>query len=225
MARRPDHCVTSLCYVDGSIVTVTERISTDPTTTDPTTTDPTTTEPRKTEPRTTEPRTVAWFDAAPVDQATAAVEPVCASRRWIAALLAGRPFGSLAALNAASDAALDGLDWPDLDQALAAHPRIGERADGNSTEARWSRAEQAGAAGAMDNAGPHDDLADRLGAANVEYEEHFGFVFLICATGKDAREVLSQIEARMSNTAAAEHEVVRAELKEIVALRLARSFA
>ena len=194
-----------LCYVDGSIVAMTDT--------------------KTTEPTTTEPKTVAWFDAAPVDQATAAIEPVCASRRWIAALLAGRPFGSLAALNAASDAALDGLDWPDLEQALAAHPRIGERAAGNSTEARWSRAEQAGAAGDIDDAGPHDDLADRLRAGNVEYEEHFGFVFLICATGKDAREMLSQLQARMGNTVTAEHEVVRAELKEIVALRLARSFA
>lgn len=174
----------------------------------------------------TEPGTVKCFDAAPVDQATAALEPVCASSRWIAALLAGRPYASLAAVNAASDAALDALDWADLEQALAAHPRIGERAAGDSTEARWSRAEQSGAMtdATADTADTADDTAEQLRAGNVEYEQHFGFVFLICATGLDAPEMLRQLRARMSNPVAAEHEVVRAELKDIVARRLARSF-
>ncbi len=166
----------------------------------------------------TESGTVRWFDGAPVDQATAALEPVCASSRWVTALLAGRPYASLATLNAASDAALDALQWADLEQALAAHPRIGERAAGDSTEARWSRAEQSRAATDA------NDTAEQLRAGNVDYEQQFGFVFLICATGKDAGEILSRLRDRLGNPVEVEQEVVRTELKQIVALRLARSF-
>lgn len=180
---------------------------------------------------------VSWFDDASPEDAAEAVEPICASPRWSAALLAGRPFGSSAAMNAASEAALDCLDWPDLEQALSAHPRIGERAVGDSTHAQWSRQEQSGAAGVdggtrgtgdpgdTGDTGEQLSTAEQLRSANAEYEEHFGFVFLICATGKDAGEILGQLRTRMrSNTVEAEHEVVRAELKEIVALRLGRAF-
>lgn len=133
----------------------------------------------------------------------------CASRRWVAAL-AGRPHADLAALRAASAAALDALGWPDVEEALAAHPRVGERAGG------WSRAEQSG----MDDAASAVRAA--LAAGNRAYEERFGHVFLVCASGRTAVEMLGELRERLGNGAEAERAVVRRELARIVDLRLAR---
>ncbi|MEU8124137.1 2-oxo-4-hydroxy-4-carboxy-5-ureidoimidazoline decarboxylase [Spirillospora sp. NPDC049024] len=139
----------------------------------------------------------------------------CASRRWVAAV-AGRSYADLAALRAASRRALDELDWPDVEEALAAHPRIGDRVGGGSREARWSRGEQAGAAGAA------ADVQDALTAGNRAYEERFGHVFLIRAAGRSALEMLGALRERLGNDPEAERDVVRRELAEIVDLRLAR---
>ena len=169
-------------------------------------------------------------DRAPVadlDQATAAtaatlLRPSCASARWIGQLVSGRPYGTLAALVAASGATISGLGWPDIEQALAAHPRIGDRrglaAAGGGPEAAWSRQEQAGArdAGA--------DVQAGLRAGNAAYEERFGHVFLICATGMSAASMLDALEERLTHDPAAEREVVREELMKIVQLRLGKAF-
>lgn len=156
----------------------------------------------------------AGFDELSVGEATAALRPVCASDRWIAAVLAGRPYGSAEALGTAADAALADLDWADVEQALAAHPRIGDRAGGDGPEAVWSRREQAAAAGA------DPAVADQLRAANVAYEECFGWVFLICASGRGAAEILLALRERLGHDPDAERAVVRSELREIVRLRL-----
>ena len=165
--------------------------------------------------------------AADLDQATAAtaaslLRPACASARWIGQLVSGRPYGTLDALVAASDAAIGALGWPDIEQALAAHPRIGARAEPEGaragTEAAWSRQEQSGARDA-----PADVLAG-LRAGNAAYEERFGHVFLICATGMSAASMLGALRARLGHDPAAEREVVRDELMKIVRLRLARAF-
>jgi 2-oxo-4-hydroxy-4-carboxy-5-ureidoimidazoline decarboxylase len=107
------------------------------------------------------------------------------------------------------------LEWPDVLEALAAHPRIGERATGADREAAFSRQEQSSAAG---------ELAEDLHAANVAYEERFGWVFLICATGRTAAEILGALAARLGNDEPTEQATVRAELAAIVDLRLAKVF-
>jgi 2-oxo-4-hydroxy-4-carboxy-5-ureidoimidazoline decarboxylase len=108
---------------------------------------------------------------------------------------------------------LRALAWTDVEQALAAHPRIGERAAGASREAAWSREEQAGAS-------PNDELV----AGNVAYEERFGHVFLICATGLSGAEILAEVKNRLGNEPATERDVVREELRKIVDLRLGKAF-
>ena len=140
----------------------------------------------------------------------------CAARRWARELLARRPYADLAALRAVSDRVLAALTWADVEEALAAHPRIGERADGTSLEAAWSRAEQAGAADVT--------VAEDLRAGNVVYEKRFGHVFLICATGLSAEAMLAALRARLGNDPAAERDVVRTELGKIVNLRLGKAF-
>jgi 2-oxo-4-hydroxy-4-carboxy-5-ureidoimidazoline decarboxylase len=158
------------------------------------------------------------FDRATPADAAALIAPCCASVRWIDALVARRPHGSLAAITDASDAAISGLTWSDIEQALAAHPRIGDRAQGADRESAWSRQEQSAAA--TPQASTHATLV----AGNVEYERRFGHVFLICATGKSAEDVQTALTRRLDNAAEAEREIVRDELTQIVRLRLAKLF-
>jgi 2-oxo-4-hydroxy-4-carboxy-5-ureidoimidazoline decarboxylase len=142
----------------------------------------------------------------------------CAARRWADELLARRPYHDLAALRAVSATVVDQLDWTDVEQALAAHPRIGERAAGTSREAQWSRAEQAGTTDAT------EETQEDLVAGNLVYEERFGHVFLICATGLSAEAMLYALRERLGNDPATERGVVRAELGKIVDLRLGKAF-
>lgn len=163
--------------------------------------------------------TASTFDTLTSAEATAALEPCCASRRWQSLVVAGRPYGSPTALAAASDAALGALDWRDVLEALAAHPRIGQRAAGDGTEARWSRSEQAAAATT------DADLAAQLRDGNVAYEQRFGWVFLICATGRTPDAILAALRARLGNDVAAEQAEVREQLRQIVRLRLEKAFS
>ena len=156
------------------------------------------------------------LNAAPSAQAERDLLACCASRRWVAAVLAGRPFAGLAALQALSDAALAALDWSEIERALAAHPRIGQRAQGAGREADWSRREQSRAA--TDDA----EVRAALTAWNVGYERRFGHVFLICATGLSAEQILTALRDRLANDEATERGVVRDELAKIVRLRLAK---
>lgn len=140
----------------------------------------------------------------------------CAADAWLARIQAARPFPNAKALLDLSDDTVLSLDDAALDQALAAHARIGERRLGSTTEDRWSRTEQAGALGA------EADLADRIAAGNHRYEDRFGHVFLIRAAGRSAEEMLAALEERLGHDAQTERDVVRRELAEIVRLRLTR---
>jgi 2-oxo-4-hydroxy-4-carboxy-5-ureidoimidazoline decarboxylase len=160
---------------------------------------------------------VAAFDGLAADAAAGLLRPACASTRWTQTMVAGRPYGTLDRLVLASDAAIAGLDWPDVDEALAAHPRIGERAPGADLESAWSRREQAAAVTA------EPDVAAALRAGNLAYERRFDQVFLICATGRSAEQMLASLTARLGNDIATEQRVVRRELAAIVGLRLART--
>jgi len=160
---------------------------------------------------------MADFDAMPVTDAAAELLPCCASRRWINELVNRRPYGSLDALIAASDAVLAGLSWADVEEALAAHPRIGERTLERRREDAWSRQEQSGVR-------PADgEIEVALREGNVAYEERFGHVFLICATGLSGRQMLAALHARLGNSPDLERAVVRTELIKIVRLRLAKA--
>ncbi|MCP2339994.1 2-oxo-4-hydroxy-4-carboxy-5-ureidoimidazoline decarboxylase [Actinomadura rupiterrae] len=156
------------------------------------------------------------LNALPEDAAEAELLTCCASRRWAAEVAAGRPYDDPAALAAASAKALDDLDWADVREALDAHPRIGDRAKGEGREARWSRGEQSGAASAA------DETKRLLLEGNRAYEERFGHVFLICATGRTAEEILADLRVRLGHDAETERSAVRAELAAITGLRLAK---
>ncbi|ADG88050.1 OHCU decarboxylase [Thermobispora bispora DSM 43833] len=140
----------------------------------------------------------------------------CASAAWVSKVSARGPFRDLGDLLRAGEEALAELTWADVLEALAAHPRIGERPAGEGREAAWSRAEQAGTAEAG------RELLDRLREGNAAYERRFGHVFLVCATGKTAAEMLELLEKRLANDEETERKVVREELSAIVRLRLTK---
>ncbi len=150
-----------------------------------------------------------WFNDAPADELRTALRACCAADPWIDRLIDARPFADEDALATASDQATAELDDEGLAQALAGHPRIGERADG-----AWSRQEQSGMSAA------DADTRAELAAANAEYERRFGHVYLVCATGLRAAELLAVCQARLGNDAATEHAVVLVELAKINRLRL-----
>src|ERR1044072_7664453 len=118
--------------------------------------------------------------------------PACnASPRWIEQVLAHRPYADLdTVLDTAENAARD-LEWSEVRRALDAHPRIGQRAEGGSTEARWSRREQS-AVGTSDAR-----IQEMLRAGNAEYERRFGHVFLIRAAGRSAEEMVAELDRRL----------------------------
>ena len=161
-------------------------------------------------------RSAAALDALPPDEAERALLTCCAAPSWARTLAAGRPYGDARRLTEAADAALAALPWSEVELALAAHPRIGAQPTGAGREAGWSRREQSG----IDVAGAEIQAA--LAAGNTAYEQRFGHVYLVRAAGRSAAEMLALLTARLGNDAASERAVVRAQLGEIVQLRLAR---
>ncbi len=158
------------------------------------------------------------FNSAPDDRLRPLLAACCDVPRWVDGVLAGRPYGDAAALNQTADKGLRELDASDVDRALAAHPRIGDRAAGASTEAAWSRNEQSGV-------GDDPDVRTAMAAGNREYEERFGRVFLICATGLSAQEMLASLRERLTHDDDVEAAVVQEELRKIALLRLAKVVA
>lgn len=154
------------------------------------------------------------FNALPAPAADEALAACCAARRWVTRLGAGRPYASVAELHVVAADELAKLGWPDVLEALDAHPRIGRRATGGSREAAWSRAEQSGAADVG------EAVLGELAEANAKYEAKFGFVFLIRASGRTAEEMLAACRERLDHDEPTERPVVRGELAQIVRLRL-----
>jgi 2-oxo-4-hydroxy-4-carboxy-5-ureidoimidazoline decarboxylase len=150
-------------------------------------------------------------NALPAGRLEADLRACCAAPAWGAAILAERPFAGRAALLAVADAAARELSWADVLIALSAHPRIGERPPGDTREAAWSRREQS-AAGA----------GEALVEANRAYEERFGHVFLIFASGRSQEEILAAARERLDNDEETERAVVKDELRKIALLRLER---
>jgi len=138
----------------------------------------------------------------------------CAAKRFVSGLASERPFEDGARLFARAEALIAAFSEADLFEAMAAHPRIGERKQGVTQEAKMSHAEQARAQAAA------DDVKSALAEANRAYEEKFGFVFLVFATGKSAEEILAQALERLQNTREAELRVAADQLRQIARLRL-----
>ena len=153
----------------------------------------------------------------PEAEATAAFERCCGSSRWSERMARLRPFTSEEALLDAAERTWWELDRADWLEAFAAHPRIG---DLNALMAKfaataaWSAREQAGV-----DAAP-EDVLQALAVGNERYRERFGYIFIVCATGKSAEEMLAILRERLSNDPDREIRVAAAEQARITRLRL-----
>lgn len=144
-------------------------------------------------------------------QRTDALLEVCSSPAWVRRVLAGAPFPDVTAALERADRALAQLPDAELDAALAGHPRIGDRVNNAS-----SAHEQAGVRAVA------KDVRAELAAKNAAYEDKFGYVYLVCASGRAAEELLAILTERLGNDRETERRVMRTELMKINRLRLQR---
>ena len=162
------------------------------------------------------------WNAMDVEGAAQAVLPCCGSHAWACGLASRRPLSTLPELLAASDAAWWSLPEEDWQEAFDSHPRIGgQHATGSASDASlaWSAEEQHAAA--LDDVQAKARLAD----ANRAYEAKFGRIFIVCATGRTAREMLAILSRRMHNTAEAELQEAAEQQREITHIRLRKWLA
>lgn len=154
----------------------------------------------------------------PANEAESELRKCCGSQAWARQVAALRPYASVDELIDQADrvwwAALDQQDWL---EAFHSHPKIGEKkpaAETAVTAQQWSVQEQAG----VENSAA--ETLKALADLNREYEEKFGFIFIVCATGKSSAEMLSILRARLVNSPDAELHNAAAEQAKITDLRL-----
>ncbi len=141
----------------------------------------------------------------------------CSSSRWVDETLAAAPFADGDALKAAADKAWAATGEADWLEAFAGHPRIG---DIRSLREKYAntRAMAAGEQSGMDEAS--DGVIAALAQGNEDYEARFGFIFIVCATGKSASEMLQLLQDRLSNEREEELRIAAAEQHKITHIRL-----
>lgn len=143
------------------------------------------------------------------DIAAAQLRNCCGSSEWVRRMMAARPFATGHDLMHASEEIWNGLTPSDWREAFAAHPRIGERSG-----SRWARQEQSGTASAS------SESMDALATANREYEARFGYIYIVCATGRSADEMLAMARQRLENDRDDELRNAAGEQMKITKLRL-----
>lgn len=154
------------------------------------------------------------FNTSPEAEARSSLHVCCASAAWVRRVLTGRPYPAVEQLLDVAEDACRSLSPSDVDEALSAHPRIGDRAAGGGREADWSRQEQA-AVGDADAA-----VRARLRDGNVAYEQRFGRVFLVRAAGRTPAQILAELERRLGNDPEPEQREVVDQLAQITRLRV-----
>lgn len=162
----------------------------------------------------------AYLDALSVEAARAALFRCCGATRWVEGMLTRRPFGSLERLLAAARGAWSDLGREDYLEAFSHHPAIGGNLAAlrarDAAAATLSGAEQSGVSQAS------EATLVELSAGNVAYQARFGHVFLVCATGKSAAEMLALLQARLPNDAETELRIAAGELAKITEIRLGK---
>jgi 2-oxo-4-hydroxy-4-carboxy-5-ureidoimidazoline decarboxylase len=160
---------------------------------------------------------IQHFNALSARAAREALFHCCCSHRWVEGMLAERPFADDLALRGSASRVWRSLGEADWLEAFAGHPRIG---DIDSLHARFSgsrelaQREQAGVRMASDS------VIERLAAGNAAYEKRFGFIFIVCATGKSAREMCELLEERLGNERATELAIAADEQLKILLIRV-----
>ena len=168
------------------------------------------------------PRNLQWLNALPSGEVIDELLKCCGSNRWANQMNAGRPFLGLEDLHSKATRIWWSLEPQDWIEAFRSHPKIGENKAGVQSGSherqaqfqKWSDQEQAGAR----NARP--ETINLLAQCNREYETKFGYIFIVCATGKSSEQMLALLQERLSNSADKELRNAAAEQVKITELRL-----
>ena len=160
------------------------------------------------------------WNALDAQSAAREILPCCGSRAWANRLAALRPFEDEQQLYEASDRVWEGLTDDDWREAFDSHPRIGQQRTHSATaeSLAWSSQEQRAAMSSTGSQGDAVKLA--LAEGNRQYEERFGRIFIVCAAGKRAAEILAILNARMNNTPSLEWREAAEQQRQITQLRL-----
>jgi len=160
---------------------------------------------------------LAWLNELAPEDARNELLKCCGAKRWAETVERQRPYASLEQLIAKANEIWWSLDEADWLEAFRSHPKIGERKATNAVPAQsqqWSAQEQQGVQNAA------QETIEKLAKLNVDYEEKFGFIFIVCATGKSSNEILALLQQRLPNDAATELQIAAAEQAKITELRL-----
>jgi len=158
-----------------------------------------------------------WLNELKPNDAKAELLKCCGCKRWASSMIAARPFDTVNAVFATADEIWWSLDRGDWLEAFRAHPRIGEKkaeAQQPQQAETWSAQEQTGVGKGR------PDIRAALAEANLRYEQRFGFIFIVCAMGKSAEEILAILNHRLQNDPEFEIEVAAEEQGKITQLRL-----
>jgi OHCU decarboxylase len=167
--------------------------------------------------RADEKNVLAHWNLLPRDEALARILPCCSSKAWANSMVARRPLANEDTLLRVSSEIWRSLTPSDWMEAFQSHPRIGEtRASRppSAQSAAWSAQEQ------RDVTDAEAEAKDALADANREYEQRFNRVFIVCATGKSASEILAILQQRLHNDAETELHQAAEQQRQITELRL-----
>lgn len=152
-----------------------------------------------------------------MDEARALLHTCCGSSRWVDRMIAGRPFGTHQALLAAARQEWFALARTDWLEAFQHHPKIGDR---EALRQRFAGTRHLAAQEQSGTAGATADVLTALAVENDHYERKFGYIFIVCATGLTAEQMLVMVQARLPNDEASEIQIAAEEQAKITALRL-----
>jgi allantoicase len=158
-----------------------------------------------------------WLNNLSEEEASNELLKCCGSQNWARQMVSSRPIGSFEELIQKAEIAWWDLDRDDWLAAFRSHPKIGENkaaATVSSQSEGWSGQEQAGIHGAA------TQTLDELAKLNGEYEKKFGFIFIVCATGKSSEEMLAILKSRIGNDLETELPVAAREQEKITEIRL-----
>jgi 2-oxo-4-hydroxy-4-carboxy-5-ureidoimidazoline decarboxylase len=162
------------------------------------------------------PFVLSAIDAMNDHDARVALERCCGARRWVDRMMERRPFGD--SLMRAADEEWAQMERADILEAFEHHPRIGADLDALrkkfASTASWASGEQSGVASA------NEDTLRALQQGNIDYEARYGFIFIVCATGKSAGEMLAILRSRLNNDIEAELRIAAGEQAKITRIRL-----
>lgn len=164
--------------------------------------------------------TFSEFNSLPSAEAESVLMDCCGSARWATRVATRRPYATVEALHKTADSIWWNLERADWLEAFSHHPRIGEKPESGSEFARqWAEREQTGTRAAT------DEVKARLARANRAYFEKFGYIYIVCATGKSAEAMLAILNQRLQNDPPSEISIAAEQQRLITRIRLEKLLA